>query len=118
MDETLRTHEYAEGAAFNREKVLCFCINQDKSCLAVGTSRGYKVYSTKTLRMITERDLGGGIGKIMMLYKSNLLILSGGGDNPRYSTRSIVFWDDATNLSTGEVKFKRTINKLRMTKDL
>ncbi len=59
--------------------------------------------------MIGEKDLNGGIGRICMLYKSNLLLLSGGGDNPRFSSRALVFWDDATNESTGELKFKKAI---------
>jgi hypothetical protein len=101
-----------------KEKVLCYCMNQDKSCLAVGTTKGYKIYSTKSYRMIGEKELGGGIGRICMLYKSNLLLLSGGGDNPRFSTRALVFWDDSTNVSTGELKFKRTIFRLVMRKDL
>ena len=102
----------------SKEKVLCYTINQDKSCLAVGTTRGYKIFSTKNYQMIGEKDLGGGIGKICMLYKSNLLLLSGGGDNPKFSIRSLVFWDDATNVSTGEVSFKKTILRLVMRMDL
>ena len=101
-----------------KEKVLCYTLNQDKSCLAVGTTKGYKIFSTKSYRMIGEKDLGGGIGRICMLYKSNLLLLSGGGDNPIFSTRALVFWDDATNTSTGEIKFKKTIFRLVMRKDL
>jgi hypothetical protein len=93
-------------------------IQSKVACLAVGTTKGYKIFSTKSYNMICSKDMGGGIGKIMMLYKSNLLLLSGGGDTPRFSPKSMIFWDDAENKSTGEIKFKRTILRLFMRKDL
>lgn len=85
----------------------------------MGTSRGYKIFNTKTFRMICEKNISAAVGRIMMLYKSNLLLLSGHSSiKSRFSHRSLIFWDDVTNESTGEVRFNQPILRLFMRKDL
>ena len=89
-----------------------------KGCLALATTIGYKIYSTKNMTLVGSKDLDGGLGHIAMLFKSNLLILVGGGPKPRFSKNSIILWDDKTNKQTGEVAFKSEILKLEMNKEM
>jgi len=68
--------------------------------------------------MVAEKDLDGGIGSINMLYRSNLLLLMGGGEKPRFPPRTLVFWDDLQNRTTGTQSFKHTILEIKFRKDL
>ncbi len=101
------------------EAVLCISFNQDKSCVAIGTNFGYKIYNAKNYKKIGERDLDMPICKIQMLYRSNLLMLvRGAQDNMRIPDNKLIFWDDKANESTGMLELKHNINKIKMRKDL
>lgn len=41
--------------------------------------------------------MGGGIGKIEMIKMTNILVLVGGGKNPRFPLNQIIIWDDSNN---------------------
>lgn len=101
------------------EVVLCISFNQDKSCIAIGTNYGYKVFNAKNFKKIGEKDLDMPIAKICMLFRSNLLILvRGTPENNRMAGNTMIFWDDKHNDATGMVTLKHNINKIKMRKDL
>lgn len=58
--------------------------NQDQGCFACGTENGFKIFNTSPYKESYSCDLGGGIGKIEMLYRSNILALVGGGKSPKF----------------------------------
>jgi WD repeat-containing protein 45 len=68
--------------------------NQDQSCFAVGTHEGFNVYNTFPYRSQFNRDFGGGIGIVEMLFRSNIFALVGGGDRPKFATNKVILWDD------------------------
>ena len=101
------------------EVVLCISFNQDKSCVALGTNYGYKIFNAKNFKKIGERDLDMPIARIQMLYRSNLLLLvRGTQENIKMPGSSLIFWDDKTNDATGRLNLTSNINKVKMRKDL
>lgn len=63
-------------------------------------------------------DLGGGIGFVEMLNRSNIFLLIGGGENPKKQTNILIIWDDSEGKIAGEMAFKFPIisTTLRKTK--
>ena len=50
-------------------------------------------------------DLNGGIGIAEMVYNTNLMILVGGGESPKWPTNKCMLWDDAVQKIIGELSF-------------
>ena len=56
----------------------------------------------------------GGIGKIEMFKKTNILALIGGGKNPCFSPRKIIIWDDHHANIIGILVFNKEVLNVRM----
>lgn len=128
MDRTVdQSQDVTERSIFKRgidpkkktEVVLCISFNQDKTCIAIGTNYGYKIYNARNFKKIGERDLDMPIAKIQMLYRSNLIMLvKGSPENMRMPDNTLIFWDDRTNDATSTLPLGQNINKIKMRKDL
>ena len=62
-----------------KEQVLYFTFNQDSSCLAIGTKRGFRIYQCNPFELINCADIGP-ISIIEMQFITNILALVGQGD--------------------------------------
>lgn len=99
-------------------EVLYATFNQDASCVACGTLSGFRIYSVDGFRETFCRDFhNGGIGKIEMLFKCNILALVGGGPNPRFHPNKVVLWDDHLNRCIGELSFRSEVRGVRLRRD-
>ena len=61
--------------------------------------------------------MGGGIGIIEMMYKTNIFGLVGGGKNPKYTPNKVILWDDYQTKVLNEFKFTSSIKNLKLKKD-
>ena len=97
--------------------------NQDASCVAVGTSRGYAIYNTDPFRLWyvgthppthlpthppthsssqhirSSHEAVGGIASVEMLYCTSLLALVGAGDQEGFSPRCLKIWNTKRQVS-------------------
>ena len=62
-----------------KDYVLYYTFNQDSSCLAVGTKRGFRIYACNPFELIHFADIGP-VTIIEMQYTSNILAIVGQGD--------------------------------------
>ena len=62
-------------------------------------------------------EMNGGIGKIEMFKKTNILALIGGGENPRFSPKKIIIWDDHQANIIGTLVFNKEVLNVRMRND-
>lgn len=100
------------------DHMLYISFNQDNSCFAVGTERGYRIYSLQTPNLdFYERVMDGGIGIIEMLFRSNILALVGGGKYPKYPQNKVIIWDDNNGKVITELSFNGYVNNVKLKRD-
>ena len=98
--------------------LLTCSFNQDGGCLALGTNHGFSVFNLHpTFGMSVNRELGGGIGLVEMLFRCNLMALVGGGPSPQAPPHRVLVWDDHLAKSIGELSFRQVVLSVRLRKD-
>ena len=106
-----------ESKSFS-SSILYISFNQDSSCLALGLEYGYRIYNLTSNKLdFYERFLDGGIKIIEMLYTTNLLVLVGGGKNPKFSKNKIILYDENTSKIITEFSFTDYISNVKIKKD-
>ena len=100
----------------DHEHILYVTFNQDGSCFCVGTETGFMVYSSYPLKLKCKRDLDGGIGIIEMLYSSNVIVLVGGGSNPKYDDNKVILWDDSQCNIMAEILVTFQVKNIKINK--
>lgn len=117
-----------------RENILSLSFNQDGSCLAVGTTRGFRIYNVSPFRETFRREGGqtdrsnvssnehahtqpGGIGIVEMLFRCNLLAIVGGGSFPQYPANKVMIYDDHQSKCIGELSFRQKVVAVRLRRD-
>ncbi|KAL6563851.1 Autophagy-related protein 18a [Orobanche gracilis] len=103
----------------NPIKLLHVSFNQDNSCFAAGTDRGFRIYNCDPFREIFRRDFDGkgGVGAVAMLFRCNILVIVGGGDTPQYPLNKVMIWDDHQNRCIGELSFRSEVRGVRLRRD-
>lgn len=101
-------------------EILHVSFNQDFTCFACGTESGFRVYNADpfSLTRTREFDPGGGLGVVAMLFRSNILAISGGGRNPRFQPQKVVLWDEIKTRSIAELTFRSVVRGVRLRRDL
>ncbi|XP_062206121.1 autophagy-related protein 18a-like [Phragmites australis] len=93
-------------------RLLHVSFNQDGGCFAASTTGGFRIYNynCEPFREIFRRDLvnnaaggrggaGGGVKTVEMLFRTNILALIDGGENPH--ANKVVIWDDHQRCCVG-----------------
>ena len=95
-------------------KILNISFNQDNSRFSVSTEKGFKIYDTYPLQREYDNNIGSGLKFTEMYYNSNILILVSGGENPKFSEKKIIIWDDSLNKVIGEINFFKKIKNVKI----
>lgn len=91
------------------DQVLFVTFNQDSSCIAVGTEKGYHIFNSYPFKDSFQRNMDGGIGIIELLNRCNVIALVGGGKKPKYAPNKVILWDE---------KHENVINTFRFTSNV
>lgn len=101
---------------------ILYCnFNQDSTCFAVGTERGFRVYSVDPFCLTARHDLeegGKGVGVIATLFRTHILAFSGGGARPWIPPHKVVLWDEHQAKSIAELTFNGPVKSIRLTSKL
>ena len=95
-------------------KILNISFNQDNSRFSVSTEKGFKIYETYPLQREYENNIGSGLKFTEMYYNSNILVLVSGGENPKFSEKKIIIWDDSLNKIIGKKNFFKKIKNVKI----
>ena len=109
----------------SNQQILSINFNQDGSCFAIGTQKGFKIYNTSPFKENIERrnyyhikiELEGGIGLVEMLYKTNIIALVGGGSSPKYLPNKVILWDDNQLKAITELRVSSYVRNVKLKKD-
>lgn len=103
--------------------------NQDQGCFTVGTSHGFRIFNTHPFKDTFHRginhnlynsifiEFNGGISIVEMLYRTNIIALVGGGDQPKFPPNKVMLWDDSQMKCIGELNFKSLVKGVKLRKD-
>ncbi|KAI9003386.1 WD40-repeat-containing domain protein [Hyaloraphidium curvatum] len=100
--------------------LLHVSLNEDASCLALGTARGFRVLLSDPLQEASRRELPrgpAGVGLAAMLGRTNILALVGGGRDPRWPPNRVVLWDDAAGAEVCTIECGGEVKGVKLRRD-
>jgi len=98
-------------------------VNQDKTCLAVGTGRGFMIFSTETCALLHNEECGA-VSIVEMLFRTSLVAFVGhsarrGVGSPQLSPglspgRQLTMWNTKERSEICHLVFEKLIYGVRM----
>lgn len=105
----------------DKPSILCLSFSADYTSFGVGTSSGFRVFSTEPPAPRFSRDPflpnPGGIGQIQLVYNSSIVLLVGGGTNPKFPQNKVMVWDEDSQQMLAEVEVQSSIGAIRLAHD-
>ena len=104
-----------------QNEILYLSFNKDKTCLALGMKKGYRIYdlTKKDSLFFYERIFGKAIGIIEMLEKTNILGLVGDESSESFDEpNKLNIYDDKESKIIACISFKKKIKHIRLKKEL
>ena len=107
----------------NPTKINTIRYNQDFSLLILGTSQGYKIFSTSDFKLVGEENDSisefGDIHIADLYYSSRLVFMLPSMFNKEYQNNEIIIFDDYFQKKIGSIKLKKEkINNFFISKDI
>ena len=108
--------EPSTAAGPSTDELLTARFNQEHSCLAVGTRRGYQIFACEPFTSCHASTDGAGIAVLEMLHSSSLVALVSAGERPGDSPRRLRLWNTRSNASICDLNFSTAVLAVRMNK--
>ena len=118
-----------DGYTDSNDTLLTMSFNQDGGCLAVGTGSGFRICNVHPFEENLRRTLGGdtsnnggspgdgGIAHIEMLYRTNLLAITGHSNSPHFPPNKVLMYDDHLQRTVGDLSFRQKVLTTKLRRD-
>ena len=83
--------------------------NVDQDSVSIAMTNGFMCFSVEPFAMQVTRQIEGGLNFIQMLNRTNISVVVGTGENPKYPVNKLYFWDDKLLRPVGEINLKEKI---------
>ena len=101
----------------SNNNLLCANVNEEQDCIVFGTKKGVYVYTLYPQKKIISIKIDGGVSKVSMLHRSNIIFFVGTLEKGSYSKQILNIWDDSQKKIVGQIDFKDTIKHIHTTSD-
>lgn len=138
--------DYQDQYSDKNDTLLGMSFNQDGGCLAVGTASGFRICNVYPFQETNRRNLGfqqqqqrqqstsldgdgggggggaggGGIARIEMLYRTNLMALTGHhstASHSQYPPNKVLIYDDHYQRNVGQITFRQKVLVTKLRRD-
>ncbi|OMJ89011.1 hypothetical protein SteCoe_8928 [Stentor coeruleus] len=105
------------------KRILCLSFNQTNTCLAVGSTKGFRIIRLEDSKTIIKRDedsqsnFPGGFSLVIPVFSTPLICLVGSSSNARYPFNTVYFWDDYKTSSEAEIHFRFEVKNALVRRD-
>jgi WD40 repeat protein len=99
---------------FFNKKIFNISFNQDKSCFCVATECGFIVFDLDDLHERFHRLFEGGLSIATIHNKTNLVMISGGGNPAAYPPNKAILWNDNDGGILHEFEFKTDVKNIKL----
>jgi autophagy-related protein 18 len=89
--ESLKPQNQNDEIPKDDNEILYFSINQDYTCISIGTKSGFKIFSLDPFQLLYENSCGP-INIVEMLYTTNLILLVGLTEMGDLSPKKVTIW--------------------------
>ncbi|POY75071.1 hypothetical protein BMF94_1700 [Rhodotorula taiwanensis] len=103
----------ARGGIRSNPDLLCVSFNQDSTCIATGTRKGYTITNCEPFGKVYGRS-DGATSIVEMLFCTSLVALVGAGDRPASSTRRLQIVNTKRQSTICELTFPTTILAVKL----
>ncbi|GAA5893737.1 phosphoinositide binding protein ATG18 [Sporobolomyces salmoneus] len=103
----------ARGGIKSNPDLLSVAFNQDQSCIATGTRKGYTITNCEPFGKVYART-DGATSIVEMLFCTSLVALVGAGDRPSSSTRRLQIVNTKRQSTICELTFPTTILAVKL----
>ncbi|GAA5878309.1 hypothetical protein JCM3774_001982 [Rhodotorula dairenensis] len=103
----------ARGGIRSNPDLLCVSFNQDSTCIATGTRKGYTITNCDPFGKVYGRS-DGATSIVEMLFCTSLVALVGAGDRPASSTRRLQIVNTKRQSTICELTFPTTILAVKL----
>ena len=127
MEKNIKNSDLSKIIPWNSKvnpvKINTIRYNQDFSLLILGTSQGYKIFSTNNFKLIEEennlKNKFGDIHIADLYYSSKLVFILPSMFNKEYQNNELIIFDDYFQKKIGSIKLKEEkINNFFIAKDI
>ena len=119
MEKNLLSQNETEDSNKDENEIIYFSVNQEYNCIAIGTKKGFKIFSSGPFQLLYETNCGP-INIVEMLYTTNLVLLVGLTETGNLSPKKITIWSTSEKIIlcssypfSGKINVAK-INKQRM----
>ena len=102
----------------NDDFINYYDFNEDGSCISIGTQIGFKIVTCDPFSNFHYRKFGRGIGIVEMYHSSNIIALTGCGENSKFPENKLIIWDDNKGEIIKELRISSKIRVIKIIKNI